>query len=328
MRYFIFPQKDTTLYEEHPNRNTGFDEVLEVGKTNEGRDSVRFLIQFDTPNNIPVDANYDLVLYISNAERVSRNQKLEVWPVSQSWDEGTGYFYQEVISNGDGATWSSSFSGSGFWNGGTVIGSTPLTSSLPYPVADVSIDVTDIVHQWISGTISNNGLLIKFPTEDEGDLTNKGNIKFFSYQTHTIFKPALVAKWDDQTYITGSQSWPTSSLFVKPIIEPVYRENELVRVELSVRERYPQKTFDNVFTRYDGNHYLPSSSYFSIVDDLSGTTIIPFSEESKISTDGNRSYFTFRVQNMYPLRYYRILVKVNHDGLEEVFDDNTVFLVK
>ncbi|MBW3545719.1 MAG: hypothetical protein KY428_09015, partial [Bacteroidetes bacterium] len=117
-------------------------------------------------------------------------------------------------------------------------------------------------------------------------------------------------------------------LNVTAMVNPSYLQGEVVRADVFVRERYPQKTFNTVHTRYGGDKHLPPTSYYSIVDTLSGTTIIPFSEESKISSEGDKNYFTFKIQNMHPLRYYRVLIKVVHDGQEEIFDNNTSFLVK
>lgn len=332
MRIFNFPVKDASVYSEFTNRNTGLDEILEIGKSSSGNHVIRSLLQFSdfqAATEIPANANYELILYIANIQELNPQQRIEVCQVSQSWVEGTGYYYQSLIQVLNGVTWSHRYSGS-YWPTGSQGGSILteiLTSSVVPGINEVKIDVTPFVREWVSGS-TNNGVIVKFPDIDEFDTSNIGNIKFFSSQTHTIYRPTLVAKWDDALYITGSNPWPSSSLMVLPILKPSYKKNEIALVNLAVRERYPIKTFDNFVTRYDGTKYLPSSSYFSIIDDLSGTTIIPFSDESKISSSGNNSYFKFRIQNMYPLRYYRVLLKIVHDGLDEIFDTNTLFLVK
>lgn len=329
MRYFTFPTQDAAIYSEFSNRNTGLDEILEVGKTANGSGSVRSLVSFDlsSVSGLPATTNFDLVLYVANASNLKANQGVEICQLSQSWAEGTGYFYQEIVSTDDGATWSQNISGSS-WSSGSQGGSylSVISSSLSNPIGDLTVNVTSIVQQWISGS-SNYGFLVKFPTVDEGDILNQGNVKFFSKDTHTIYKPTLVARWMDQSYITGSSPYPTSSLMVVPDIKPAYRVNETVRIDLAVRERYPLKTFSSVAT-FGGTQYLPSSSYYSIVDEQSGTTIIPFSPESSVSTAGDQSYFTFKVQNMYSRRYYRVLIQVDHDGLSEIFDSNNIFTVK
>jgi hypothetical protein len=332
MRYFINPLQDASVYSQFANRNTGLDEILEVGKTNNGTDKARALVQFDLTNfaGLPSGTRFDLVLYLAQADKLKAAQGVEVCQVSQSWAEGTNYFYGEVTSSVDGATWTQNSSGSS-WVSGSQGGShlpTTVSQSSANPITDFTFDVTSYVQQWLTGSVPNFGFLVKFPDADESSLFNQGNIRFFSNQTHTIYKPVLVARWDDSSYVTGSNSWPTSSLHVVPAIETFYSVGETVRVDLAVREKWPLKTFNNSASVFAGNHYLPTSSYYSVVDEQSGTTIIPFSNESKISTSGDQSFFTFKVQNMYPRRYYRVLIKVLHDGQEQVFDENSVFGVK
>lgn len=321
MRYFYFPVKDASVYEEFPNRNAGFDEILEVGKTNDGRYAVRSMIGFDTPltSSIPASATFELKLFMAAAEKVISGQKLHLYHVTRSWDEGTGYFYQESYNNADGVTWTLST--------GSLAGSVT-SSAMTQPITDVSIDVTTMVRSWISGTVENNGWLIQFSSTDEDNVQNDGNIKYFSNQSHTVYKPVLVAMWDDSSYATGSNRWPTGSMSVRPMIKPSYYQNEVVRVNVALSEKYPTKTFTNVLTRYDGLKYLPSSSYYSIIDEQANVTIVPFSDESKISSANDVNFFTFKVQNMHPLRYYRVLIKVVHDGIEEIFDNNSIFSVK
>lgn len=332
MRVIFFPVQDASIYSEFEDKNTGLDEILEVGKTNHGVYSARSLIQFDlSGSSLPINAEFDLVLRIANAEQLKTNQRIEICQLSQSWEEGTGYFHQTILQTEDGVTWTQRNSGS-FWDSGSQGGSTTglfTTSSFSKPISDITVNVTEIVRSWISESVSNTGFLIRFPTTDEADGTVTGNVKFFSRDTHTIYQPTLVAKWDDQTYVTGSSPWPSSGLTVIPsTLKPSYFQNEVVRVNLAVRELYPLKTFATTASIYSGNNYLPSSSYFSIVDEQAGVAVIPFSNETKVHTNGNQSYVSFRVQNMYPQRFYRMLIKVIHDGLEEVFDSNAIFTIR
>jgi hypothetical protein len=312
MRYFIFPSKDASVYQSEPTKNTGFDEILEVGKTDEGRYAARSLLQFDIPDSIPENATFDLVLHVANASRVNRNQVIEIYPLDEDWIEGTGYFYQTVIGNNDGVT----------WQDGVAVINTPVTHSLVYPIKDLNINISSLVQSWISA--SNFGLVIQFPNVDEANTSNFGNLKFFSGQTHTIYRPTLVAKWNDQIYESGSSPAPTSSLKVQALPKSVYYQSEIAVVDVLAGELYPQKTFATQFTRNNGEHYLPQDSFFSIIDEQSGTTIIPFSDESRISVSGNRNYFSFRLNCLYPRRFYRILIKVGN----QIFDNNTIFTVK
>ena len=75
MHYFIFPDKDTTLYQESGSNNTGLDEILEVRKdlTSAGTNPKvsRIVIKFDLAEisqsivrgTIATDAKYYLRLF-------------------------------------------------------------------------------------------------------------------------------------------------------------------------------------------------------------------------------------------------------------------------
>lgn len=344
MRRTYLPAKDASIYEEYHWRNTGIDEILEVGKSSHGTYSVRSLLQYDIPTisssmaagTIPISSSFDLNLYIARSDDLRVDQQIELYFVSRSWIEGTGYFYQNVnvpytssrspsggYFENDGVNWKYRQSGS-LWSitGSEYYTSSVVSESIENPVVDMTIDVTSMIRSWISGTISNNGFLIKFPTTDETDVSNVGNIKFFSRQTHTIYAPTLVAKWDDQVFITGSISGSTiyDCTVTPKNIRPKYRKNEKVRIDLSVRNRYPIKTFDTVYTAYAGNQRLSSASYFSIVDIQSNVVLVPFDDNSKISCDGSGSYFTFYTEGMYSGRYYKVLIKTEDADYTEIFD--------
>lgn len=336
MRLFLYPSRDATIYSEYPSRNSGLDEILEVGKTLHGAEKARALLAFDlsevsasiADGTIPADVHFDLELRVARASDLKAQQSVHVGAVSQSWDEGTGYYYQENTQEDDGVTWSQPGSGSEWTAGSGVVGEY-VSASVAQPIEDMTFDVTTLVTEWLSGSAENHGFLVKYPDADEENIRNFGILRFFSKDTHTVYRPTLVAKWDDQTFSTGSLSpVPASGLTVAmSTLRPAYRVGEVARVDVTARERYPTKTFDTVFTNYAGSYYLPETSYYRVVDEQSGVEIIPFDEYSKISTSPSGSYFTFRVENMHPRRYYRVEIKVVHDGLVEIFAPKVGFTV-
>jgi len=320
MRYFYLPTKDAAIYSNAANRNTGLDEILEVGKTNSGSTVARSLLEFDVSqlSGVPINAQYDLTLWVAKAQDLRYAQQIEVSHVSQSWIEGTGYYYQTEIQANDGVTWRYASSGSAWAETGSSYLPAEASASLASDAGSITFDVTTMVAAWISSSVPTTGVILKFPSADEDTIDNKGNIKFFSKDTHTIYQPRLIAKWDDSTYSTGSLSAAaTSELSIVPILKSTFRVNEMARVDLAVREKYPQKTYATQFTLFDGESYLPTSSYYSIRDVQSNVTIIPFSDESKISCSPSGSFFRFKVQQMHPLRYYQVLVKIDR-GSEDV----------
>lgn len=332
MRHFFFPSADSSIYSQYPSLSSGLDEILEVGKTENGVYSARSLIQFDVSqfSSFPISASYELKLTLAKGDRLKKNQLVWAFPVSESWDEGQGYFYQNVYQEPDGTTWISRTSGSSW----SVTGSTFLASAVSGTISnsgDLSLDITLFVRDWISGSYPNNGLVLKFNDDDEQDTRNRGRLYFFSKDTHTIFSPILVAKWMDQTVSPGPEATlaPESNIAVTPFnLRPKYKQNETVRVDLSVREQYPQRTWTNYFNANSGSlMYLPTSSFFSIIDAQSNTSIIPFDDYSRINVDASGSFIKFKTQCMFPNRYYKVIFKTINDNYEQIFDNNYIFSI-
>lgn len=120
MIYRIYGQKDSTIYEQNTRKaqNSGLDEVLEVTKFfDEDTETVhignsRILTQFDLTSlsasvvsgDIPTNAEYKLNLTSTQPDEVRTEYTLEVYPVSQSWSEGGGQFFDSP-KNTDGCSW-------------------------------------------------------------------------------------------------------------------------------------------------------------------------------------------------------------------------------
>jgi hypothetical protein len=125
--YKLFPTQDTTLYSAYPTMNTGLDAILEVSnKINlDGTPDVsRYLVQFDQDEILDIYSNkiginqYDVYLknFIAEAQGANQNILLEILPIAQQWNNGTGYYLDNPIET-NGASWISSiYSGSGAWS--------------------------------------------------------------------------------------------------------------------------------------------------------------------------------------------------------------------
>jgi len=336
----------TAIYQAYVNNNAGLDEILEIGKvidlseptssTAYATGSARSLLYFELPTtaSVPATASYFLNLKLANASEVKKNQQILIYQVSRSWDEGSGYFYQDIKNVEDGASWvrctsAVSWSSAG---GDFLTGSTSQSITLSsYPLQDIRVDVTNILRPFVSQSLQNTfyGLALRFPIADEQDFTNKGNIKVFSTQTHTIHQPTLEIVWDTQTVITGSLL-PIPTLNVKVVasnLRETYTKGDVDKVTLVVRDQYPLKSFDSVL-RYKNKYYLPTSSYFSIVDAQSNTTVIPFDNYSKVNTDTSGSYVILDTSPLYSGRFYTLKLKVVNGDYSRVIDTNTLFKVE
>ena len=76
---------------------------------------------------------------------------------------------------------------------------------------------------------------------------------------------------------------PSANVKVVPNnLKEVYAKGDSVRLNLTVRDEYPVKSFDSTL-RYRNKYYLPTSSYYSIVDTQANVTVVPFDSYSKIN---------------------------------------------
>ena len=107
MRYFVFADKDATLYEASSSMNTGLDEILEIEKSMNYSGTVinvsRPVIKFDLSEvsasivngTIPANARFYLNLYDAGSDELLVAQDLYAYPISMSWTMGQGHYYDD-----------------------------------------------------------------------------------------------------------------------------------------------------------------------------------------------------------------------------------------
>lgn len=344
-RQFIVPLQDASIYEQFPQRNTGADEIIEVGKSREASGSIRGLIQFDVSKfTAPIGSEFFLNLRIANAAKFQRNQIVEFYVVSESWDEGTGFLAQDLKNPQDGATWINRISNA-TWEfanatsslGGST-GSLVTTSSFDWKPTDIRLNVTALVRDWIAsgsftgseGGTLDNGLLIKIPTADEANVAVSTNIRFFSRNTHTIYPPTLEAVWNTQTMSVAPNCGLTAApeeieIFVKNL-RPEMTSGSTHRIRFGARGSNIVKSFTNS-ARFQGGFFLPSGSHIGVQDAATNTFIVPFDTGSLLSADNTGSYFDLKIENMYINRTYNILVQTTKPWGPEVVDTGHTFRV-
>ena len=150
--YKLFPLQDATIYSFYPNMNTGIDPIIEVGNLNVNIYPVpqvfRFLVEFDQSqiesvvDTLVKSVNFSssLKCYISNAQGVDFNTNLEIYPVSGSWNNGTGTYLDQPFTE-NGCSWNFRlFSGSGAWDS---IGSLRVGANLTFTGGGTPADGTN-----------------------------------------------------------------------------------------------------------------------------------------------------------------------------------------
>ena len=159
--------------------------------------------------------------------------------------------------------------GGGVWYSGDVGGLTVTQSQiLNYSDdKDINVDVTNAVRLFNSGTISNEGFIVKQSGATEFDAieSDVANIKYFSIDTNTIYPPQLEFKWRDYTFDTGS-STNTIINTSKLVATLANNKEEFVsgsihKFYINCRPQFPVRKFQTG-SSYNINHYLPTSSFF------------------------------------------------------------------
>ena len=346
MIYKLFPEKDTTIYSEYPNKNTGLDEILDLSTAlnstivtgNNAQSSgevARVLVQFSSASISSIftnkigNANWKayLKLYLAQASAVPFNYTLYAYPLSQSWDMGTGR-EANIPETTDGASWNYKTDTS-LWSitGSSYISSSGASQSFSNVSSlDIEMDVTNLVGLWVSGTIPNNGLLLKHSSSIEFNTSSIFELKYFSKDTHTIYPPQIEFRYNDHSWTTGSLSSsivPTNNQIVVSLgnNKGEYNQNEIYRFNINVRDKFPTRTF-TTSSVYLSNRILPSQSYYAVKDLHTEETVLDFDTNyTVINSDATSSYFTICMDAMEPERWYRVLIKTNIAGQIIVFDE-------
>jgi len=371
--YKIFPYKDTTLYSLYPSMSVGLDAISEVSnQLSEGTpDIARFLTQFDLTEIIDVIDNkigsdtWDVNFrnYIADAKGIATNTLLEIYPVAQDWNNGTGEFGDNPITT-DGASWLySDFDGSTSWSpsgqyvdelytssydpnysdqgggnwfySGSGIVSYRVTQSFELRSdKDINVGVKTIVSKWYSGSLPNYGFITKLSSSSEFTLDSSLQpiFKYFSVDTNTIYPPQLEFKWRDySTVLNGALS---SSIVTTSTLKLALNENpgrfyldSVNRFRVNVSPLYPTRTF-RTSSYFTDINYLPTSSYYAIKDLDTNEYVVDFDTQyTQISSDNTSNYFDVYMNGLEPERYYKILIKTIIDGSTKIFDEDYYFKV-
>ena len=382
MNRIYYAERDTTLYERQSDRNTGRDQILELTKVASGSRAfenginlgiqaktfnTRILIDFgkevsilsqsidngEIPrlsNDVITSASIFLNLHATNASDLQRSYTIKAFPLSQSWEEGTGQFSDSPESN-IGASWLNAsgdakaeegiawVTGSTYSDGTSAGTTEPLgggtwftgsgyeaSQSFQNETPDIRMNVTDIVQSWLSGSVTNNGFIIKRPHSEEIDGKVRGSIKYFGRDTHTIYVPRLEVCWDDieQAGITSTITSDTYVPYIKNI-KSEYRRSEIARFRVGVRPEFPTKSYTTA-SFYITNERLPASSSYEIIDSITNDVIIKDENKytnstTKISNDIKGSYFNLRMDSFMPERYYKIKLTCRRTNDTQTFDD-------
>jgi len=350
--YLLTASKDATVYLQQPNQNTGLDEILEISKLYYGnvKDISHALLKFEvgylsasiSNNTIQLD-EATLILKETKTEEIPLEYTIFANAISGSWEMGIGTRFDNISTQG--VTWNyregdskldwlennfNPFTSASQNNGGggTWWTQYEASQSFSYQTADIDMNVKSLLKSWMSGSIKNDGIILRHAFNKEVDTQDYGAIKLFSKETNTIYQPKIRIGWDDQSFITGSLNVLTSEDIKVGVtnLKAEVKVGTTPKIRIFTRELYPIKTFVKQFA-YNTLHYLPATSYYQIKDYTSDDIIIPFSDYSKISCDVSGNYINLNLSNWEADRTYKIEFKVTIDGNTQYFDDDITFRI-
>jgi hypothetical protein len=350
MHKFYTSSYDASVYLQQPEQNSGRDEILEVGKLYYGstKDISRTLIKFDV-SNLETGSGWKAYLNLkaANSEEIPLQYTIYANAISQSWAMGTGTKFDNITS--DGVSWkyrngidtwqdnviagtavfTPGTSGSSNAEGGTWYTGSEASQSFNYESDDVRIDVSGIINLWVSGSIPNNGFIVRHGLSNENDTLDYGVLKFFSKETNTIYQPKLEIVWDDSLFSTGSLVSVNGSAeddykVVVTNLKREYVKDSKIRIRVKGRDMYPSKSFGTTF-EYDQSKYLPTTSYYQLEDYNTGDIIYPFDTYTKISCDSTSNYFILDLATLPMHRTYKLKLKIIDAGITTIIDDKLIF---
>ena len=353
--YFLTASKDASVYLQQPDQNAGLDEVLEVSKVYYGgvKDVSRAFIKFDTSGfSSSLSAGSvgfeeaKLILKETESEEVPLEFNINIYPVSQSWEMGKGTRFDKIETSG--ITWNyregdsslrwvnnivgglpvfaANSTGSFAGKGGVWYSNLNSSQEFTYKTEDINADVTTIFQSWLSGSIDNEGLIIKHENSSEEDTNDYGILKFFSKETNTIHQPKVRIGWNDVSFATGSLTELTSEEIKVGIrnFKKQYKVNTTPKLRVVGRDLFPTKTFSST-AQYGISKFLPTTSYYQVSDYHSGEVMIPFSNYTKLSCDTEGNFFKLNLSNWEVDRVYNIEFKITISGVDYFFDNDYTF---
>ena len=356
--YKIFPSQDTTIYTDYNTLNAGLDAILDLSKNAPNlyasSSTSRVLIKFDNDDisdaisKSGVNYTASLKLYNAHVDGIPTNFNININPLYQSWDMGTGRF-NNIPESDNGASWqyrsanqtnvwdvtslpagvsSSFYTGN---NGGAAWYNAYSASQTfnYFSTKDINVNVTSIVGAWTASVIPNNGFIIRNTGSIEFNTNYQYTFNFFSRDTNTIYPPCLEFKWNDSTFNPGSTPYVGNNNILVSLSnnKSTFYDSEYAKLRVYAKDRYPARTFVTS-SLYIYNKLLPTESYYSIIDLNTNLKVVDFNTSAtKLSNDATSSFFMLYMVGLEPDRYYKVQIKSQIDGGTYIYDDDYYFKV-
>jgi len=337
MIYSIFPKHTATVYERYPKMNTSRDEILELKKTVSSSEVVgtfntKILLDFNlvehSASNLSSGISptkYSLTMYTANSNTPIDSFTYQLSDVSQAWGPGLGRSTHNPKTN-EGISWNHPSSSNSVWPGSAIpnVGNSSYNTSGSFKT-DLTADVTTLINSIKISEATDNGILLSRTDVEMADGNKYGYVNFYSAETATVYKPRLGVHYDDSIFVTGSLTALdlTKEHYIYQAINPgTYKISSTPKFRFTGRAKYPTATYTSSTAALV--EYLPTSSYYSLVDVRTGETVIPFDTTyTKISCDAAGNFANLKLSGLYPKRLYQFHIRVDNNGTSgyHILDD-------
>jgi hypothetical protein len=321
----VHPNKSNTIYSDKPYMNSGKDQIIEL--TSDKLAISRILLGFSVPeissiiNSLTVPWSAFLKLYIANESGLPENYIVQVKKIASEWKEGTGNALNEPethssstwiftdtesqtkwidnISSGVTTSYNPDSPGGGNWysSENADIEITKATDNYLY------VEVSDLIETLVTGL--GTGLLVKLHSNHEGNYNERINVKYFSEDTNTIYKPVLEIRYNDSEYTATDNI--VNNLDINVSIARPYETvslTDIINFKIGLNQTFKSKTYTTVYSPIRILN-IPNGSYWQLRDVITGEIVIAGSPTTtKISCVNNVNFFTLNLRNLYKHRYY------------------------
>lgn len=321
----VKPYKDAFTFGGLVKKNTGLDEILEIGHSDlQGAEgSSRAFLSF----RLPLLSTYRKVAHrvILNLKEVhSENLTspciLKVYKVSDDWLEGTGHISDDPnIEDGINRETEPAES--------TFIGDIEFTPE--NDVLDIKLDITKLVDSLLfQDTVS---LMIRFADEELADSVGS-RIMYYSKDTHTCSWPYLDFEIDDSLQDSKDleEVQKGSIRLIVQNLQTRYRKGEQYRINVNAIPAYPIRQF-STSSIYRKNYRVPTGLTYGIVDEYTRETIIEAKNNlgTIISSDNSGSFFILNTNELEPERYYYLEFALPESSISkyQILDNRYTFRI-
>lgn len=179
----------------------------------------RILIKFNISDisgdsEIPPNAQVYLKLFnVAHDETLPKNFTLSIHPLTKSWTEGRGLDMDDYWDLGN-ANWQYASDGNAWENdGGDYSSVTEFTQSFVNGTEDLEVEISTLYASWKSGSLSNNGVIVKFHSSMEYSTESFYKKMFSARGTEYFFsRPCLEVRWDDSLFDDRNNAYFSSAL--------------------------------------------------------------------------------------------------------------------